>query len=46
MADVAVLAEQLAVVGGDGHVRAGRQQVEEVLDDAVEVAHRFDLTGS
>jgi hypothetical protein len=43
VAEVALLAEQLAVVGGDGDVGVRRQEVEEAREDAIEIAHGVDL---
>src|SRR4051812_29283662 len=43
VAEVAVLAEELAVVGGDDHPGVIRQEVEQPREDPVEILHRVDL---
>jgi hypothetical protein len=46
VAEIALLAEQLAVIGSDGDVGVRRQQVEQALEDTVEIAHGLDLAGA
>src|SRR5580658_1207331 len=44
VAEVAVFAEEFAMIGGDGDVRVRRNRVEEFLHGAIEKPHGLDLT--
>src|SRR2546427_13168364 len=43
VSEIAVFAEQLSMVGGDGDVGVFRNGVEQLLHHAVEIAHGFNL---